>query len=115
MCADGRKQFLHVIKLPVVGPTEKLLAPRESSSTSPSASWRRRRCRQSSKELQERNDELARFTYTASHDLKSPLVTIKAFLGYLEQDTLQPGHGEANEEGPAVHLHRGGQDDPAVG
>jgi signal transduction histidine kinase len=41
----------------------------------------------SSKELQERNDELARFTYTASHDLKSPLVTIKAFLGYLEQDT----------------------------
>ena len=43
----------------------------------------------SSKELQERNDELARFTYTASHDLKSPLVTVKAFLGYLEQDTLK--------------------------
>ena len=42
---------------------------------------------QSSRELQERNDELARFTYTVSHDLKSPLVTIKAFLGYLEQDT----------------------------
>ena len=41
----------------------------------------------SARELQERNDELARFTYTASHDLKSPLVTIKAFLGYLEQDT----------------------------
>jgi PAS domain S-box-containing protein len=43
---------------------------------------------QSSRELQRRNDELARFTYTVSHDLKSPLVTIKAFLGYLEQDTL---------------------------
>ena len=42
---------------------------------------------QGSRELQERNDELARFTYTVSHDLKSPLVTIKAFLGYLEQDT----------------------------
>jgi PAS domain S-box-containing protein len=41
---------------------------------------------QRSRELQERNDELARFTYTVSHDLKSPLVTIKAFLGYLEQD-----------------------------
>ena len=41
---------------------------------------------QSSRELQARNDELARFTYTVSHDLKSPLVTIKAFLGYLEQD-----------------------------
>ena len=45
---------------------------------------------QSSRELQARNDELARFTYTVSHDLKSPLVTIKAFLGYLEQDASKP-------------------------
>ena len=37
-------------------------------------------------ELEKRNDELTRFTYTVSHDLKSPLVTIKTFLGYLEQD-----------------------------
>lgn len=36
--------------------------------------------------LQEKNTELERFTYTISHDLKSPLVTIKTFLGYLEQD-----------------------------
>jgi signal transduction histidine kinase len=39
------------------------------------------------KELHDKNDELARFTYTVSHDLKSPLVTVKTFLGYLEQDT----------------------------
>ncbi len=38
-------------------------------------------------ELQKRNDEMTRFTYAVSHDLKSPLVTIKAFLGYLEKDT----------------------------
>jgi PAS domain S-box-containing protein len=38
------------------------------------------------KELAEKNTELERFTYTVSHDLKSPLVTIKTFLGYLEQD-----------------------------
>ncbi|HPS01822.1 MAG TPA: ATP-binding protein [Candidatus Sumerlaeota bacterium] len=38
------------------------------------------------KELQEKNEELARFTYTVSHDLKSPLVTVTTFLGYLEQD-----------------------------
>jgi PAS domain S-box-containing protein len=37
-------------------------------------------------ELMQRNDEMARFTYTVSHDLKSPLVTIKTFLGYLEED-----------------------------
>ena len=37
-------------------------------------------------ELVEKNAELERFTYTVSHDLKSPLVTIKTFLGYLTQD-----------------------------
>ncbi|NJN66334.1 MAG: response regulator [Chloroflexaceae bacterium] len=37
-------------------------------------------------ELEARNTELERFTYTVSHDLKSPLVTICGFLGYLEQD-----------------------------
>ncbi len=38
------------------------------------------------KELRDKNDELERFTYTVSHDLKSPLVTIKGFIGMLEQD-----------------------------
>ena len=37
-------------------------------------------------ELIKKSTELERFTYTVSHDLKSPLVTIKTFLGYLEQD-----------------------------
>ena len=38
------------------------------------------------RELIEKSSELERFTYTVSHDLKSPLVTVKTFLGYLEQD-----------------------------
>lgn len=41
---------------------------------------------QTERDLQEKNAELERFTYTVSHDLKSPLVTVKTFLGYLEQD-----------------------------
>jgi PAS domain S-box-containing protein len=39
-------------------------------------------------ELESKNQELERFTYTVSHDLKSPLFTIRGFLGYLEQDAL---------------------------
>lgn len=38
------------------------------------------------RELEAKNVQLERFGYTVSHDLKSPLVTIKGFLGLLEKD-----------------------------
>ncbi len=39
-------------------------------------------------ELQNKNSELERFTYTVSHDLKSPLVTIQCYSGMILSDML---------------------------
>lgn len=47
-------------------------------------------------ELKAKNDELERFTYTVSHDLKSPLVTLHGFLGLLKKDVAD-GHAERVE------------------
>ncbi len=39
-------------------------------------------------EAETRSVELERFTYTVSHDLKSPLITIRGFLGLLAKDAM---------------------------
>jgi signal transduction histidine kinase len=41
---------------------------------------------------------MERFTYMISHDLKSPLVTVRTFLGYLEQD-MEQGRAERVAKG----------------
>lgn len=41
------------------------------------------------KQLSSKNAQLERFTYTVSHDLKTPLVTVRGFVGVLEKDLAE--------------------------
>lgn len=45
--------------------------------------------RQLIEQLSEKNAELERFAYTVSHDLKTPLVTIKGYIGMVQKDLLE--------------------------
>jgi signal transduction histidine kinase len=55
-------------------------------------------------ELERRNAELERFTYTVSHDLRSPLVTVRGFVDLLEKDA---GAGEAEKVADDIARIRG--------
>ena len=50
--------------------------------------------------LETKNAELDRFAYTVSHDLNSPLVTIKGFVGFLKKDitlgNIERAQGDLN-------------------
>jgi len=55
-------------------------------------------------ELAAKNAELERFTYTASHDLKSPLVTVRGFLSFLERDALEGNHEQLKADIQRIQL-----------
>jgi len=51
------------------------------------------RVEERTEELQSKNSEMERFVYTVSHDLRSPLVTIQGFNGFLKGD-IEKGNAE---------------------
>ena len=63
--------------------------------------------RESSLALEQKSAEMERFLYTASHDLKSPVVTIRTFLGYLEKDIAS---GDAGRAAKDMHYMRVGSE-----
>ena len=54
-------------------------------------------------DLAKASAELERFTYTVSHDLKSPLVTVKTFLGYLERDLAGSDKDKVKQDIAYIH------------
>ncbi|HBA72177.1 MAG TPA: hypothetical protein DER40_16100 [Geobacter sp.] len=76
---DGRKVLLDTLKTPFRGADGKQLG---LVGISRDITGRKEK----EQEIEAKNAELERFIYTVSHDLKSPLVTITSFLGYLETD-----------------------------
>ena len=53
---------------------------------------RSREARELIEQLSEKNAELEQFSYTVSHDLKAPLVTIKGYLGMVRKDLDEGMH-----------------------
>jgi PAS domain S-box-containing protein len=54
-------------------------------------------------ELKKKNAEMEQFTYTISHDLRSPLVTVKAFMGYLEKDMAEGNREQLAQDIRFIH------------
>lgn len=56
------------------------------------------RLRANNAELGRRNDTLERFTFSVSHDLKSPLFTIQGYLGHLNRKLQRGDHAAAQAD-----------------
>jgi PAS domain S-box-containing protein len=93
---DGELRWVRVYAHPVWNAAENRLAGIVGAVQDITEQKRAEADRESLiRELESKNAELERFTYTVSHDLKSPLVTITGFLGYIAEDIRGGKHEDA--------------------
>jgi len=59
--------------------------------------------REANQKLEVKNAELERFSYTVSHDLKSPLITIRGYLGHLETSAAEGNLQRFREDAARIH------------
>jgi PAS domain S-box-containing protein len=53
--------------------------------------------------LRKKNADIEQFLYTVSHDLRSPLVTVKTFMGYLEKDITDGNQEHLTQDIQFIH------------
>lgn len=54
-------------------------------------------------ELRQKNADIEQFLYTVSHDLRTPLVTVKSFLGFLENDMREENQQRISQDLQFIH------------
>ncbi len=82
---DGSRYDAQLTIAPVFDENQKIEAFIAVQSDLTERKQARERLEQSNQELAEKNLEMEQFVYIASHDLKSPLVTIQGFLVHLQR------------------------------
>ncbi len=58
-------------------------------------------------ELEAKNSEMERFIYTVSHDLKSPLISVRGFIGMLERDMTAGDQGRMRHDMERIRVATG--------